>query len=312
MDLIFTEHGGRNMKRIMLFAAAALAAVLSAGCSDHTKDPEKSSSAVTETAAAETADVTETSTAAAETAAAVTAATSSETASSAVYEHRAEVTASAFDRSVPEKYRSMDAESIPKKVADIIDNGGKVSGILHSLWIDKDSDEIYLCVYYGDIYGYKSESLTINKGYSFYRLNGNTGELTFLADDDDSPLRNFYAMMIMDGKLLAGSYHGFYLIDGEAHEIVTLDPDNEPLGGSTMVRDGKVYLISHVQSDTGKHEPCHRIYDPLTGEMTDVDGFADDLYDNPSFAEYADENNVPYSISGVTDENGALTYVIEW
>ena len=300
------------MKRIMLFAALALAAVLSAGCSSHTRSSEKVSSAVVEAETTVTTTVAETSTTVADTTAVTTTVTTATTTVSAVYEHRAEVAASAFDRPVPEMYRNMDAERIPKKVADIINNGGEVSGILYSLWISKDSDDIYMCVYYGDTYGYISESESINKGYSFYRLNVNTGELTFLADDDDSPLRNYYAMMIMDGKLLVGSYHGFYLIDGENHEIVTLDPDNEPLGGSTVVCGGKVCLISIVYSETGRHKVYHRIYDPATGEMTDVDGFDDDLYDNQNFLEYVYEKNAPYRISEITDEINGLTYVIEW
>lgn len=323
-------------------AALILSAALFAGCSRNeqsilpneteittTAEPvteTQTAPAVSDTTAAastETTAQTAAQTVSSQTAESVTAAytTTAKTATAAVsstaqtsetvvYANAVTVPVSAFARLVPEAYRSV--KNLPKRTKEALENGTEITGTVCDCWVEPEADTIWLCIYYGNHYGFGGEDLSIRKGYSFYRVCISTGEITKIADDDDSPLRNLHVMMQMDGRLLVSSYHGFYYVDEDAGEIVTVDVWNEPLGGSTDVGGGKVYLLSHDRNAEGS-EIHYRVYDPANNKLTELTEeayFAAETESN--FYLYAWNHRIACNAAKEENEDGEPVYRIEW
>ena len=233
-----------------------------------------------------------------------------QTSETVVYANAITVPVSAFARLVPEEYRTV--QNFPKKTKEALENGTEITGKLLDYWIEPEADTIWLCVYYGHLYGFGGEDLSIRKGYSFYRVCISTGEITKIADDDDSTLYNLHVMMPWDGRLLVSSYHGFYYVDEEAGKIVTVDACNEPLAGSTNVGGGKIYLLTHDRTPDGS-EIHYRVYDPAKNKLTELTQAAYYAAETESnFYVYAWNHRI--ASHAVKEENGdgENVYRIEW
>lgn len=312
------------MKKILLCAALMLTALTA--CNASAEPADTVSSAVTETTAEPAADTTtsqtetttvqteRTTASAAETTAPTTAAvteTSTNT-TAQVYTHMIELQDTQFARQVPEQYRS-GRYQLPESTLNAIQEGRDILGVLNFVRIDAESNTLYVGAYFGKHYGFGGEELSVRKGYSFYRVDGNTGAVTEIANDDDSPLRNMHMMIRLGGRLLVSSYHGFYLIDEEKGEIVTLDRDNEPLGGSTSVCGDKVYLSSLTSSAGGEPVCIYREYDPASNSIKEIsreDYIASGL--GCTFFEYAIQQASASRVTRIEREDGGQTYRIEW
>ena len=287
-------------------AATETTAAVTTGTTTRTTAQTFSSQTVATTA--ESVTTTHTTTVKTTTAAVSSTAQTSET---VVYENAITLPVSAFARRVPEKYREV--KNLPKKTKEALENGTEITGKIGDCWIDPEADTIWLCIYYGYHYGFGGEDLSIRKGYSFYRVCISTGEITKLADDDDSPLRNLHVMMPMDGRLLVTSYHGFYYVDEEAGEIVTVDLYNEPLGGSTDVGGGKLYLLSHDRMDDGSETTHYRLYDPAKNKLTELTWEEYSAAETESnFFVYAWNHRIACSTAMEENEDGETVYRIEW
>lgn len=318
------------MDKRIIIAAGMLAALCMTGCSggegmsDSGIIPTEASQTTTAavqtattvqyTSTTQTASQTSTVTVTTVTKAKTTVPPPATTVDTAVYNNWIEVSNDLLTRPVPEVYTN-GTYKVPKALQSIIDEGREVRGALNDVFIDTEENNVYLCMYYGASYGYGGEELSVRKGYSFYRINGDTGEITELANDDDSPLRNKLSMTRIGGKLLVSSYHGFYFIDEENNEIITIDPINEPLAGSAHVSGGKVYLQSIELTDGPSNLVYYREYDPFTNVLRDItkeEAMSHPSENNWNFYEYCYYNAVKHRVTTEEGENGEKIYLIEW
>ncbi len=314
------------MNKRYIFAGILLtAALLLNGCGNSGKQPAATlsvpSETVTETTAttASTAETTSSAaasavttavtkpftTAAATTASAVTTATEPPAS-----EHWIEVAQSLFSRTVPEQYRDYDLTEEARKA---LEDGTEIMGILRNVCIDEENNNVYVCIYYGQNYGFGGEELSVKKGYSFYRIDGDTAAVTELANDDDSPLRNMQTMFRLGGRLLISSYHGFYAVDEENGGLIIVDEENEPICGGASVSGDKVYMTTVLKRETSSPEEHYREYDPVTNTLREITlEETKAIPKDMNVSEYAYERSKDCRVTKKEDEDGNLIYRIEW
>lgn len=315
------------MNRLFISAEILLlAAALLTGCADSGKQPpavseetapEAAVTEATETASAAASTVTSAAPAATSAAAKSVTAAPETTASAettapepAAFGHWIEAEQALFSRTVPEQYLSYDLPAATRRAAE---EGREITGSLYAVCADEAYNNIYVCIYYGNHYGFGGEELSVRKGYSFYRIDSETAAITELANDDDSPLRNLQSMFWLGGRLLVSSYHGFYAVDTENGGLITIDADFEPLCGGASVSGGKVSLTSVLFRDSGSTEEHYREYDPASDtirEMTleEAKAFPHDM----NAAQYAAKQQSSFRTTEKKDESGNLIYRIEW
>ena len=310
------------MKHNALFitAISLLAAALLTGCSQNERSAAETVSQKPETTTASPTETTAGSTAAPET---VPAAVTEKTASAAgtaasstlasaanpkTYAHRLEImTAALGSRPVPEKYLDERySGTIPKRAQAAIDAGRDMLGSCARFCADKVRDCLYVEMYYG----FGGEGAQYE--YSFFRLDAGTGEITGRIDTEDLRigLRDVYGMFTIGGRLMLASYHGFYAFNDAFDEIVVIDPENEPLAGSTAVCDGKVYLSTPHADSEGS---TYKVYDPATGTLTDADDRIAPEH-RQTVMEYLAEQYEKeiYRVSAEETESGEQKLIFEW
>lgn len=265
-------------RRIMLLPGIILiAAVFLTGCSQKEIPDAASVAEVTETAAetepettaaAESTITASTAVQTSKTTAAAT--TAAETASAPkTYAHRLEMLNTELgSRPVPEKYLQADySGTVPPRAQKAIDAGRDMLGTCSGFC----TDSVRNCLYVRMYFGFGGEGAQYE--YSFFRIDPASGEITGRIDTDDLQigLRDVYAMFAIGGKLMLASYHGFYAFNDAFDEIVVIDPENEPLGGSTVICDGKIYLntVSGEDDENGIPKTIRSIYDPAAGTLTE-------------------------------------------
>ena len=205
-------------------------------------------------------------------------------------------------RPVPERYLDPDAENIPRRAASAIAEGRDMVGDCWSRCADPERDCLYLCMYYGLNYDDSAKY-----DYTLYRLDAD-GTVTECCDFDS--VRDVYKMFVLKGRLMLATYYGFYYIDTENGEVVTVDAGNEPLGGSTLVTKDKVYLITanHEADGTGSF---YRMYDPAANTLTEIT--AEQIPDEAQTLYEYSQNGEPQVRIHTEGERGEIqNYIIEW
>ena len=288
-----------------LFCAALAAALLLTGCGNAETPSDASSAAETVPAAAETTETVpettaaETTEAVPETTAPVTTLTPAETTFSGTtgttepalaYEHRIALMNTDFPtRPVPEQYlKAADPEKLPAVVRKAIAENRAILGSFFACRLSRERNCLYVCMSYGS-----DDSLFRDHG--FYLVDLNTGKNTYICDaENHKPLpepvagaEDSYGMICLGGKLIIGSYCGFYLIDDARSESVPLDVNWEPLAGSAYI-NGDHLLMRSVKISEETHEYDIRVseYDPHTNTVTELDVMPDTFGMTP-YADYA-------------------------
>lgn len=226
------------------------------------------------------------------------------------FEHRIDAAQSLFSRTVPEQYKDYDLTEQARKAYE---DGTEIMGSLRDVCVDEEHNNVYVCIYYGQNYGLGGEELSVRKGYSFYRIDGDTAAVTELANDDNSPLRNMQTMFRLGGRLLISSYHGFYAVDEENGGLITVDEENEPIAGGASVSGDTVYMTTVLNRDTSSPEEHYREYDPVTNTLREITlEEAKAIPKDMNVSEYAYEINKNCRVTQMKDEDGNLIYRIEW
>lgn len=188
-------------------------------------------------------------------------------------------------RPVPDNLRKNDySGDVRKRAQSAIDEGRDMLGDCEAFCVDCDNNLLFICMYYGG----DTVSAQIRNGYTFYRVNTDTGEITELCNSNSIGLRNVFSMFCINGKLFVSTYAGFYWINEESGDITVIDAENEPAGGSGFVSYNKIYLISHsknIMSDTGNYKVYYRVYDPETGVLEELEE-CPDMEDKVFFYNY--------------------------
>ena len=276
-----------------IFAVVLLSVLMMlAGCSGKNTSAESSCDVVTEVVTE-----TETETTAAITTTATLTVTASNTAStvqtttvSPIFCHSIEIMNTELgSRPVPDDLRKNDySGDIRKRAQSAIDEGRDMLGDCEAFCVDCDNNYLFICMYYGG----DTVSAQLRNGYTFYRVNTDTGEIRELCNSESVNMRNVFSMFCINGKLFVSTYAGFYWINEESGDITIIDAENEPAGGSGFVSDNKIYLISHSENkmpDTGNYKIYYRVYDPETGILEELEEYPD-MEDKVFFYNYMYEN----------------------
>lgn len=280
------------MKRSLIPFVLLSILMMLAGCSEKNTSSESSSDVVTEAVTE-----TETETTAAITTTATLTVTASNTAStvqtttvSPIFCHSIEIMNTELgSRPVPDNLSKNDyTGNVKKRAQSAIDEGRDMLGDCEAFCVDRDNNYLFICMYYGG----DTVSFQIRNGYTFYRVNTDTGEITELCNSDSIKLRNVFSMFCINGKLFVSTYAGFYQINEESGDIAIIDSENEPAGGSGYVCNNKIYLISHSENkmpDTGNYKAYYRVYDPETGILEELEEYPD-MEDKVFFFDYMYDN----------------------
>lgn len=272
-----------------IFAVVLLSVLMMlAGCSGKNTSAESSSYAVTEAVTENEAETTS-----AITPNATLTVTASQTTSpvqtttvSPIFSNSIEIMNTELgSRPVPDNLRKNDySGDIRKRAQSAIDEGRDMLGDCEAFCVDCDNNYLFICMYYGG----DTVSAQIRNGYTFYRVNTDTGEIRELCNSDSVNLRNVFSMFCINGKLFVSTYAGFYWINEESGDITIIDAENEPAGGSGYVCNNKIYLISHSENkmpDTGNYNVYYRVYDPETGVLEELEE-CPDMEDKVFFYNY--------------------------
>ena len=312
------------MKHFALFLTAAVlsASALLSGCVQNGSSGAESTAetvtesvsteleTTTEAAAETTPERTEITTAVSSktTAVKTTAATATSTSKPKTYAHRLEIMKSALgSRPVPEKYLDQNySGTVPKRAQSAIDAGRDMLGSCAGFCIDKVNGCLYVNMYFG--FGEEGAQYE----YSFFRLDADTGKITGRVDTEGLKigLRDVYGLFSMGGRPLLASYHGFYTFNDAFDEIIVIDPENDPLAGSTVVCDGKVYLTTVPSDGSGV---LHRIYDPASGSLKTVNDFQLPEHAETVMLYLAGQyQSEAFHLSEEDTESGETKLIFEW
>lgn len=205
-------------------------------------------------------------------------------------------------RPVPEKYLDTDAEHIPRRAASAISEGREMVGDCGSCCADPERDCLYICMYYGLNYDDSAKY-----DYTLFRLDAD-GTVTECCDFDS--VRDVYKMFVLKGRLMLATYHGFYYIDTETGDVITVDEKNEPLGGSLLCTNDRVYLITpdDAADETGAF---YRMYDPAANTLTEIT--SEQIPDEAqTLYEYSQNDEPRVRISTDGERGGIQNYIFEW
>ncbi len=205
-------------------------------------------------------------------------------------------------RPVPEKYLDTDAENIPRRAASAVSEGREMVGDCGSCCADPERDCLYICMYYGLNYDDSAKY-----DYTLYRLDAD-GTVTECCDFDS--VRDVYKMFVLKGRLMLATYHGFYYIDTESGDVITVDEKNEPLGGSLLCTKERVYLITPNDAADGTG-PFYRMYDPAANTLTEIT--SEQIPDEAqTLYEYSQNDEPRVRISTDGERGGIQNYIFEW
>lgn len=276
------------MKKFLFPLFSILILMMSTGCSGKNTSAESSTCVVTESVTENETETTATIT----TTATLTVTTSQTTSpvqtttAAPIFSHSIEIMNTDLgSRPVPDDLRQNDySGDVRKRAHSAIDEGRDMLGDCEAFCVDSDNNLLFICMYYGG----DTVSAQIRNGYTFYRVNTDTGEITELCNSDSTGLRNVFSMFCISGKLFVSTYEGFYWINEESGDITVIDAENEPAGGSGFVSYNKIYLISHsknIMPDTGNYKVYYRVYDPETGVLEELEE-CPDMEDKVFFYNY--------------------------
>lgn len=266
----------------ILIATGILSALLLTGCSDDRtllEESESSESIVVTTAVTTSITTTAAETTATTTVTTASTATSSTTSTTMSETHHVEIMNTDFrTRPVPERYYQYSIDTVPDRPRKAIDEGREMLPDIEAWCIDHNNNCVYVCLNYGNEYSGFSD-------YSFYSIDGQTGEVTFLCDskpqsDVPNPMpqsEDSYGVYRIGEKLIFGSYNGLYLIDEENHEFVPIVESWNPQSGIAYIsKDGEKLIIDSAVRNENNNTIERSIveYYPRTNTLTKLDDFS--------------------------------------
>lgn len=207
-------------------------------------------------------------------------------------------------------YNYPDPADVPERERRAIDEGREMYGSFRDHCYCPEKNCLYILLDFGNENDYFSD-------FSFYRVDLSSGEITFICDgaDQNTPrspklgAEDVCAMICIGGKPLLLTYSGVYLIDDENCSFTPINKEWEPLGGTAVVSNEKLYMqIPTYVNDS--IEVSILVYDPLTNEVTKTDEMPD-TQDKLFFIDYAERfENGKATVEGEKGSEEKL--VFEW